>query len=170
MIDFKQSHQQWIISCKWCSFSNRFLKVGWLSPRVNAYVVWLDICPPFFVGNGPSCTPTSIWDVSVSSQLCSGGHCWTLETWSSLFRISYLTAFFPFQPENIQVTLPLEDHLEGKVGFKTYKNYFTAGADWPIIIFLILVNIAAQVRKGVYFDLCTQLFILYFIILLIYLY
>ncbi|KAB0345164.1 hypothetical protein FD754_022090 [Muntiacus muntjak] len=47
--------------------------------------------------------------------------------------------------ENIQVTLPLEDHLEGKVGFKTYKNYFTAGADWPVIIFLILVNITAQV-------------------------
>ena len=56
--------------------------------------------------------------------------------------------------------------MEGKVGFKTYKNYFTAGADWSIIIFFILVNIAAQVRKGVYFGLCTQidsyiLFILY---------
>uniref|UniRef100_A0A4W2H6T1 Multidrug resistance-associated protein 4 n=1 Tax=Bos indicus x Bos taurus TaxID=30522 RepID=A0A4W2H6T1_BOBOX len=59
--------------------------------------------------------------------------------------------------ENIQVTLPLEDHLEGKVGFKTYVNYFTAGADWPVIIFLMLVNITAQVRKGVYFGLCTQL-------------
>ncbi|XP_040123204.1 multidrug resistance-associated protein 4-like [Oryx dammah] len=47
--------------------------------------------------------------------------------------------------ENIQVTLPLEDHLEGKVGFKTYKNYFTAGAGWPVIAFLILVNITAQV-------------------------
>ncbi|KAM7238066.1 hypothetical protein CapIbe_011024 [Capra ibex] len=47
--------------------------------------------------------------------------------------------------ENIQVTLPLEDHLEGKVGFKTYKNYFTAGAGWSVILFLILVNIAAQV-------------------------
>ncbi|MXQ99163.1 hypothetical protein E5288_WYG012305 [Bos mutus] len=47
--------------------------------------------------------------------------------------------------ENIQVTLPLEDYLEGKVGFKTYKNYFTAGAGWPLITFLILVNIAAQV-------------------------
>ncbi|XP_027391355.1 multidrug resistance-associated protein 4-like isoform X2 [Bos indicus x Bos taurus] len=47
--------------------------------------------------------------------------------------------------ENIQVTLPLEDYLEGKVGFKTYKNYFTAGAGWPVITFLILVNIAAQV-------------------------
>ncbi|XP_045018385.1 ATP-binding cassette sub-family C member 4 isoform X6 [Bubalus bubalis] len=49
------------------------------------------------------------------------------------------------ESENIQVTLPLEDHLEGKVGFKTYKNYFTGGADWLVIIFLILVNIAAQV-------------------------
>ncbi|XP_065758078.1 ATP-binding cassette sub-family C member 4-like [Muntiacus reevesi] len=49
------------------------------------------------------------------------------------------------ETENIQVTLPLEDHLEGKVGFKTYKNYFTGGADWSVIIFLILVNIAAQI-------------------------
>ncbi|KAM7238072.1 hypothetical protein CapIbe_011030 [Capra ibex] len=49
------------------------------------------------------------------------------------------------ETENIQVVLPLEDHLKGKVDFKTYKNYFTAGADWPVIIFLILVNIIAQV-------------------------
>nr|XP_020038730.1 multidrug resistance-associated protein 4 isoform X4 [Castor canadensis] len=34
---------------------------------------------------------------------------------------------------------------EGKVGFKAYKNYFTAGASWFVIIFLILLNIAAQV-------------------------
>ncbi|KAM9674352.1 ATP-binding cassette sub-family C member 4-like isoform 2-T2 [Dama dama] len=47
--------------------------------------------------------------------------------------------------ENIQVTLPLEGRLVGKIGFKTYKNYFTAGAHQFIIIFLILVNIAAQV-------------------------
>ncbi|XP_065757880.1 ATP-binding cassette sub-family C member 4-like [Muntiacus reevesi] len=47
--------------------------------------------------------------------------------------------------ENIQVILPLEDQLEGKVEFKTYANYFTAGAHWSVIIFLILVNIAAQV-------------------------
>ena len=83
-----------------------------------------------------------------------------------LFKILSLTATFHPQTENIEVTLPLEDHMEGKVGFKTYKNYFTAGADWPVIIFLILVNIAAQVRKGIYFGLCTQidsyiLFILY---------
>ncbi|OWK00967.1 hypothetical protein Celaphus_00016720, partial [Cervus elaphus hippelaphus] len=47
--------------------------------------------------------------------------------------------------ENIQVTLTEETRLEGKVGFKAYKNYFTAGAHWFIIIFLILVNLAAQV-------------------------
>ena len=60
--------------------------------------------------------------------------------------------------------------MEGKVGFKTYANYFTAGADWSVIIFLILVNIAAQVCKGVYFGLFSQLFILYFIIIFKYLY
>ncbi|XP_059935774.1 ATP-binding cassette sub-family C member 4 isoform X2 [Mesoplodon densirostris] len=47
--------------------------------------------------------------------------------------------------ENIQVTLSEESRLEGKVGFKAYMNYFTAGAHWLIIIFLIPVNIAAQV-------------------------
>ena len=93
----------------------------------------------------------------------------------SLFKISSLTAIFPSQTENIQVALPLEDHLEGKVSFKTYENYFTDGAGWPVIIFLILVNITAQVRKGMYFGLCTQLdvyvlFILYFINILKYVY
>uniref|UniRef100_A0A8C3W9A7 Multidrug resistance-associated protein 4 n=1 Tax=Catagonus wagneri TaxID=51154 RepID=A0A8C3W9A7_9CETA len=47
--------------------------------------------------------------------------------------------------EIIQVTLSLESYSEGKVGFKTYKDYFTAGAHWHIIIFLFLINIAAQV-------------------------
>ncbi|KAJ1077489.1 hypothetical protein K5549_021300, partial [Capra hircus] len=47
--------------------------------------------------------------------------------------------------ENIQDTLSEERRLEGKVGFKTYKNYFRAGAHWSVIIFLILVCIAAQV-------------------------
>ncbi|KAM9674923.1 ATP-binding cassette sub-family C member 4-like [Dama dama] len=47
--------------------------------------------------------------------------------------------------ENIQDTLSEERRLEGKVGFKTYKNYFRAGAHWSVIIFLILVSIAAQV-------------------------
>uniref|UniRef100_A0A8C0AIX4 Multidrug resistance-associated protein 4-like n=1 Tax=Bos mutus grunniens TaxID=30521 RepID=A0A8C0AIX4_BOSMU len=47
--------------------------------------------------------------------------------------------------EDILVKLPLEDYSKGQVGCKTYKNYFTAGTHWSIIIFLILVNIAAQV-------------------------
>ncbi|XP_027412882.1 multidrug resistance-associated protein 4-like [Bos indicus x Bos taurus] len=47
--------------------------------------------------------------------------------------------------ETIQVTLPLEGHSVGRVGFKAYENYFTASAHWIIIIFLILVNITAQV-------------------------
>uniref|UniRef100_A0A8B9Y353 ATP binding cassette subfamily C member 4 n=1 Tax=Bos mutus grunniens TaxID=30521 RepID=A0A8B9Y353_BOSMU len=96
-------------------------------------------------------------NVSVSPQLCSGGHCLTFEIWGLLFKISCLTAIFPFQTENIQVTLPLEGHLEGKVDSKTYANYFTAGAHWSVIIFLILVNIAAQVRKGIYLDLWLTL-------------
>ena len=141
--------------------------------KVNAYVIWPDISTPFSIGDGPSCTPTSVCNVSVSPQFCSGGHCWTLEIRGSLFKISSLTAIFSFQTENIQVTLPLEDKLEGKVEFKTYANYFTVGVHWSVIIFLILVNIAAQVRKGVYFDLCTQvdiyiLFILYFMIIFVY--
>eukprot|EP00069_Balaena_mysticetus_P008628 bmy_19698T0 len=48
-------------------------------------------------------------------------------------------------PDDQDVTLSEESRLEGKVGFKAYKNYFTAGAHWFIIIFLIPVNIAAQV-------------------------
>ncbi|KAI4581561.1 hypothetical protein MJG53_010004 [Ovis ammon polii x Ovis aries] len=86
---------------------------------------------------------------------------WVVVRTSLLFYYSTATVFLvgsddflPFLPdcdlleqmtENIQVTVSLEDHLEGKVDFKTYKNYFTAHADWTVITFLILVNIAAQV-------------------------
>ncbi|KAG5193196.1 hypothetical protein JEQ12_020656 [Ovis aries] len=52
---------------------------------------------------------------------------------------------FEHQTETIQVTFPLEGRSVGRVGFKSYENYFTAGDHWFIIIFLILVNIAAQV-------------------------
>ncbi|XP_046310887.1 ATP-binding cassette sub-family C member 4 isoform X3 [Marmota monax] len=47
--------------------------------------------------------------------------------------------------ENAQAVQPEESRSEGKIGFKAYKNYFTAGASWFIIIFLILLNMAAQV-------------------------
>ena len=74
----------------------------------------------------------------------------------------------PSQTENIQVTLPLEGRLVGRVGFKTYENYFTAGAHWFIIIFLILVNITAQVNKNIYFGLSPLLGI--YILLILYLF
>ena len=109
-----------------------------------------------------------VYEMCLFSTALQWGHCWILEIWSSSFKISSLTAIFPFQTENIQVTLPLEDYLEGKVGFKTYKNYFTAGAGWPLITFLILVNIAAQVNMDIYFGLCPQLGIYIFILYLCY--
>uniref|UniRef100_A0A8D1VR57 Multidrug resistance-associated protein 4-like n=1 Tax=Sus scrofa TaxID=9823 RepID=A0A8D1VR57_PIG len=77
--------------------------------------------------------------------LCNGAYYRTLEIWSLLYKILSLTAIFPSQSETIQVTLSLESRSEGKVDFKAYKDYFTAGAHWNIIIFLILINIAAQV-------------------------
>ena len=91
-------------------------------------------------------------------EMCLSSHSFAVEGFvelftfgDSLFKILSLTAIFPSQTENIEVTLPLEDRLEGKVGIKTYNDYFTAGAQWFIIIFLILVNIAAQVNKNIYF-------------------
>ncbi|XP_003928249.2 ATP-binding cassette sub-family C member 4 isoform X1 [Saimiri boliviensis] len=47
--------------------------------------------------------------------------------------------------ENVPATLSEENRSEGKVGFKAYKNYFRAGAHWIVIIFLVLLNTAAQV-------------------------
>lgn len=60
-----------------------------------------------------------------------------------------LPAPLPSQTENIQAALPEESRLEGKIGLKAYKNYFAAGASWFFIIFLILLNIGAQVHNGV---------------------
>ncbi|XP_061290366.1 ATP-binding cassette sub-family C member 4-like isoform X2 [Bos javanicus] len=47
--------------------------------------------------------------------------------------------------ENIQAIPSLESCSIGMVGFKIYKNCFRAGAHWFIIVFLILMNVAAQV-------------------------
>ncbi|XP_054557204.1 ATP-binding cassette sub-family C member 4 isoform X2 [Talpa occidentalis] len=49
------------------------------------------------------------------------------------------------EPENVQAALPEESRSEGKVGFRAYKNYLAAGAHWLVTVFLLLVNIAAQV-------------------------
>lgn len=74
----------------------------------------------------------------VSSQL--------LETFCVTVR---LIAPFPSQTEHTQAAQPEESRLEGKVGFKAYKNYFSAGASWFFVIFLILLNLAAQVQDDV---------------------
>ena len=50
-----------------------------------------------------------------------------------------------------------ESRSEGKVGLKAYRNYLTAGAHWLGIVFLILLNVIAQVNKGIYFVLWPQL-------------
>ncbi|MXQ98195.1 hypothetical protein E5288_WYG015649 [Bos mutus] len=47
--------------------------------------------------------------------------------------------------ENIQVAQSQERPLKRKIGFETYKDYFTDETHWSVIIFLSLVNIAAQV-------------------------
>ena len=88
-----------------------------------------------------------------------------------LFNILSLTAIFLSQTENIQVAQSQERPLKRKIGFETYKDYFTDETHWSVIIFLSLVNITAQVNKGIYFGLCPQLdiyilFILYFMIIL----
>lgn len=82
--------------------------------------------------------------------------------WGSLFKISSLTAVFPSRLR-IYSYFTSGDYLEGKVGFLRPINYFTAGADWLVIIFLILVNIAAQVHRGFYFGLCTQFIFTYYL-------
>ena len=64
------------------------------------------------------------------------------------------TAIFPSETENIQDTVSEERRLEGKVDFKTYKNYFRAGAHCSVIIFLILVSITAQVSKEICLGVC----------------
>lgn len=58
-----------------------------------------------------------------------------------------LPPLFPSQAENTQATQPEESRSEGRIGFKAYKNYFTAGASWFFIIFLVLLNMAGQVHN-----------------------
>ena len=52
MIDFRQSHLTVnnLMQMVFPYISNRFLGVGWLGLRVNAYVVWLDSSTPFSLG------------------------------------------------------------------------------------------------------------------------
>ncbi|XP_068923442.1 ATP-binding cassette sub-family C member 4 isoform X2 [Petaurus breviceps papuanus] len=47
--------------------------------------------------------------------------------------------------EDLPVALPEENRSEGTIGFKSYWNYFTAGANCFFIVFLLLLNILTQV-------------------------
>ncbi|XP_072478211.1 ATP-binding cassette sub-family C member 4 isoform X1 [Notamacropus eugenii] len=47
--------------------------------------------------------------------------------------------------EDVPVALPEESRSAGTIGFKTYRNYFAAGANCFVIVLLILLNILAQV-------------------------
>ncbi|XP_031814417.1 multidrug resistance-associated protein 4 [Sarcophilus harrisii] len=51
----------------------------------------------------------------------------------------------PLATEDIPVALPEEHRTEGTISFKSYRNYFAAGASCFIIVLLILLNILAQV-------------------------
>lgn len=44
--------------------------------------------------------------------------------------------------------MPEESRSEGKINFKIYRKYFTAGANYFVIFVLILFNILAQVSGG----------------------
>lgn len=52
---------------------------------------------------------------------------------------------FFFQGENALATVPEESRHEGKISFKVYRKYFTAGANCFVIFMLLVLNILAQV-------------------------
>uniref|UniRef100_A0A8C0V5B3 Multidrug resistance-associated protein 4 n=1 Tax=Cyanistes caeruleus TaxID=156563 RepID=A0A8C0V5B3_CYACU len=47
--------------------------------------------------------------------------------------------------ENALAAVPEESRHEGKIGFKVYRKYFTAGANYFVIFILLVLNILAQV-------------------------
>ncbi|NWI37959.1 MRP4 protein, partial [Picathartes gymnocephalus] len=47
--------------------------------------------------------------------------------------------------ENVLAAVPEESRHEGKINFKVYRKYFTAGANYFVIFILLLFNILAQV-------------------------
>lgn len=52
---------------------------------------------------------------------------------------------FVLQAENALAAVPEESRSEGKITFKIYRKYFTAGANYFVIFILIVFNILAQV-------------------------
>lgn len=100
--------------------------------------------------------PLPAWKTGRSAPgFANGAHCGASEVWGyiiqNFFCYCLLSPPFPSQNENIPAAVSEESRSEGKVGFKAYKNYLAAGAHWLLIVFLILLNVAAQVNAGIYF-------------------
>lgn len=57
----------------------------------------------------------------------------------------FILWIFFFQGENALAAVPEESRHEGKISFKVYRKYFTAGANYFVIFILIVFNILAQV-------------------------
>lgn len=72
-----------------------------------------------------------------------------------VFQVAYsesiaarlMFSFFFFQTENPLAAVPEESRSEGKINFKVYRKYFTAGANYFVIFILVLFNILAQVSR-----------------------
>ncbi|KAF1544914.1 Multidrug resistance-associated protein 4, partial [Eudyptula minor] len=57
----------------------------------------------------------------------------------------FILFWFFFQAENALAAVPEESRSEGKINFKVYRKYFTAGANYFVIFILLVFNILAQV-------------------------
>lgn len=49
------------------------------------------------------------------------------------------------QTEPVLTAVPEESRSEGKINFKIYRKYFSAGANYFIIFILLFLNVLAQV-------------------------
>uniref|UniRef100_A0A8B9MCZ2 ATP binding cassette subfamily C member 4 n=1 Tax=Accipiter nisus TaxID=211598 RepID=A0A8B9MCZ2_9AVES len=64
--------------------------------------------------------------------------------------------------ENALAAVPEESRSEGKINFKVYRKYFTAGANYFVIFILVVFNILAQVAyvlQDWWLSYCSVLFL-----------
>uniref|UniRef100_A0A8B9S7G7 Multidrug resistance-associated protein 4 n=1 Tax=Apteryx owenii TaxID=8824 RepID=A0A8B9S7G7_APTOW len=62
--------------------------------------------------------------------------------------------------ENALAALPEESRSEGKINFKVYRKYFTAGANYFVIFILSLFNILAQVSYAYLYVFSDHIFLI----------
>lgn len=120
----------------------------WASaPRSGRAESWLDALPDWI---GMCKGRITIFDSCQPQIICLFSRSFVNNQFLKTFCVTLcLPAPLPSQTENTQAAQPEESRSEGKVGFKAYKNYFAAGASWVFIVFLILLNMAAQVLNDV---------------------